>query len=204
MPWVRVLHYRETWAYVVAGMCTAPVWWFYLFWLPDFFNRQFGLNLRQFGLPLVAVYTVTGLGSILGGGLSAWLLRRGWSLNRARKTATLVCACCTVPIMFATRTQHVWLATGFFALAAAANQGWSATMFTVVSDVFPKRAVASVVGVGGMFSSLVSMGFSWLVGHILQSTGSYDTILLLCGSAYLGTWLVFHLMIPQIKPIKMD
>ena len=203
LPWRKVLQYRETWAFVACGIVTAPVWWFYLFWLPDFFNKQFGLNLRDFGPPLVAVYTVTGLGSVAGGGLSAWLLRRGWSLNWARKTAALVCACCAVPVVLATHTQSVWLAASFFALAAAANQGWSATMYTVVSDIFPREAVASVVGLGGMFSSVAAMGFSWLVGHILQSTGMYDKILLLCGSAYVVTWLIFHLMVPHIKPVKI-
>ena len=203
LPWRKVLGFRATWAYVVCGVLTAPVWWFYLFWLPDFFNKQFGLNLRDFGPPLVAVYLVTGLGSVAGGGLSGWLLRRGWSLNGARKAAALVCACCAVPVVLATHTQSVWLATSFFALATAANQGWSATMYTVVSDMFPKHAVASVVGVGGMFSSVSAMGFSWLVGHILQSTGAYDQILLLCGGAYLVTWLIFHLLVPQIGPIEV-
>ena len=204
VPWRKVLRYRETWAYVVCGIVTAPVWWFYLFWLPDFFNKQFGLNLRDFGPPLVAVYMVTGLGSVVGGGLSGWLLQRGWSLNWARKTAALVCACGAVPVVFATHTQSVWLATSFFALAAAANQGWSATMFTVVSDIFPRRAVASVIGLGGMFSSFAAIGFSWLVGHILQSTGVYDQILLLCSGAYLVTWLAFHLLVPQIRSIEIS
>jgi len=204
LSWGKLFQHRETWAYVAAGIVTAPVWWFYLFWLPDFFNKQFGLNFREFGLPLVAVYTVAAFGSIAGGGLSAWFLRRGWSLNRARKTAALICAFCALPVVFATHTRHVWLATSFFALAGAANQGWSATMFTVVSDIFPKRAVASVVGIGGMFSSIVSVGFSWLVGNILQNTGTYDKILLLCGGAYVATWVIFQLIVPQIKRIEID
>ena len=204
VPWSHLFRHRETWAYVVAGIVTAPVWWFYLFWLPDIFNKHFGLNFREFGLPLVVVYTVTAFGSVAGGGLSAWFLRCGWSLNRARKTATLVCAFCAVPVIFATHTRHVWLATSFFALAGAANQGWSATMFTVVSDIFPKRAVASVVGIGGTFSSVVSVGFSLLVGNVLQNTGVYDKILLLCGGAYVATWVIFHLIVPQIKPIEIQ
>ena len=203
IAWNHLFRHRETWAYVVAGVFTAPVWWFYLFWLPDFFHKQFRLNLREFGLPLVAVYTVTAFGSIAGGELSAWFLGRGWSLNWSRKVAALVCAASAVPVIFATRTHHVWLAASFFALAGAANQGWSATMFTVVSDIFPRRAVASVVGIGGMFSSIVSVGFSWAVGSILENTGVYDTILLVCGSAYLVTWVMFHLIIPEIRPIEI-
>jgi ACS family hexuronate transporter-like MFS transporter len=203
VPWRKILVFKETWAYIATGIFVGPVWWFYLFWLPDFFSKQFHLDLKSFGLPLVAVYSVTCLGSIGGGGLSAWFLRRGWSLNSARKTAALICACCTVPVIFATRTQYVWLATSFFALAAAAHQGWSATMYTVVSDIFPKKAVASVVGLAGTFASVAAMGFSWLVGYILQGTGVYDKILLICGLAYLLALGIFHTIVPKIQPVEM-
>jgi ACS family hexuronate transporter-like MFS transporter len=203
IPWLKVISYRQTWAYVATGIFVGPVWWFYLFWLPDFFSKQFGLNLKTFGLPLVAVYSVTCLGSIGGGWLSPWFLNRGWSLNAARKTASFICACCTLPVIFSTRVQYVWLATGFFALAAAAHQGWSATMYTVVSDIFPKKAVASVVGLAGTIAAVASMGFSWMVGHILQGTGTYDKIMLVCGSAYVIAWLIFHIIVPKIKPIEI-
>jgi ACS family hexuronate transporter-like MFS transporter len=204
IPWARLLRYREAWAYYGTCVLVGPVWWFYGFWLPDFFSKQFNLNIRQFGPPLVAVYTVTALGSIGGGGLSAWLLKRGWSLNWSRKTATLLFACCTLPVMFAPRVESVWLATAFFALAAASHQGWSATMYSVVADIFPKRAVASVVGFGGTLASLVSMGFFWLVSHILQGEGTYKTILLICGSAYVAAWLIFHIGVPRIKPVAVQ
>jgi ACS family hexuronate transporter-like MFS transporter len=203
ISWVKVLSYRQTWAYVATGIFVGPVWWFYLFWLPDFFSKQFGLNLKTFGPPLVVVYTITCLGSIGGGYLSPWLLNRGWSLNAARKTASFICACCTLPVIFSTRVQYVWLATGFFALAAAAHQGWSATMYTVVSDIFPKKAVASVVGLAGTIAAVASMGFAWMVGHILQGSGTYDRIMLVCGSAYVVAWLIFHIIVPKIKPIEI-
>ncbi len=203
VSWTKLLGYREAWAYYGTCVLVGPVWWFYGFWLPDFFNKQFHLDLRGFGLPLAAVYTVTIIGSIGGGGLSAWFLRRGWSLNAARKTASLMCACCTLPVIFATHTRYVWLATSFFAMAAAAHQGWSATMYTVVSDIFPKRAVASVVGFGGMLASFMSMGFFQLVSSILQGEGTYRTIMLICGSAYVVAWLIFHLGVPQIKPVEV-
>jgi ACS family hexuronate transporter-like MFS transporter len=203
ISWVKMLSFRQTWAYVATGIFVGPVWWFYLFWLPDFFSKQFGLNLKTFGLPLVAVYSVTCLGSIGGGWLSPWLLNKGFSLNAARKIASLICACCTLPVIFSTRVQYVWLATGFFALAAAAHQGWSATMYTVVSDIFPKKAVASVVGLAGTIAAVASMGFSWMVGHILQGTGTYDKIMLVCGSAYIVAWLIFHIIVPKIKPIEI-
>ena len=145
ISWVRLLGFRQAWAYYGTCVLVGPVWWFYGFWLPDFFAKQFHLNLKAFGLPLVVVYSVTAAGSVLGGGLSAYFLRRGWSINRARKTASFLCAVST-PASHYRPGEGVWLATGFFALAAAAHQGWSATMYTVVSDIFPKPAVASVVG----------------------------------------------------------
>jgi ACS family hexuronate transporter-like MFS transporter len=200
IPWVKLLRYREAWAYYGTCVLVGPVWWFYGFWLPDFFIKQFHLDLHKFGPPLVVVYTVTALGSIGGGGLSAWLLKKGWPLNRARKTATLLFACCTLPVIFAPRVDSVWLATAFFALAAASHQGWSATMYTVISDIFPKRAVASVVGFGGTLASLVSMGFFYLVGNVLQGEGTYKNIMLICGSAYVVAWLIFQVGVPQIKP----
>ncbi|HVM62807.1 MAG TPA: MFS transporter [Verrucomicrobiae bacterium] len=204
LPWRSVIRHRETWAYVSSGIFTAPVWWFFLFWLPDFYGRQFGFNSREFGIRLAAIYAAAALGSIGGGGLSAALLRRGWTINGARKGAGMACACCALPVMFATRANHAWLATVCFALAAAANQGWSSIMFTAVSDMFPKRAVASVVGFGGMCSSLVAVGFSRLVGGILQNTGVYDTILIYCGAAYMAALVAFHLLVPQIKPIEIE
>jgi ACS family hexuronate transporter-like MFS transporter len=204
IPWMKLLGYREAWAYYGTCVLVGPVWWFYGFWLPDFFSKQFHLSLKQFGLPLVVVYSVTALGSIGGGGLSAWFLKRGWSVNRARKSASLLCACCTLPVIFAPRVDSVWLATAFFALAAAAHQGWSATMYTVISDIFPKSAVASVVGFGGTLASLMSMGFFWLVSTILQGEGTYRNIMLICGSAYIVAWLIFHVGVPRIKPVRVE
>jgi ACS family hexuronate transporter-like MFS transporter len=203
IPWLRLIRYREAWAYYGTCVLVGPVWWFYGYYLPDFFNKQFHMDLHQFGPPLVVVYTITALGSIGGGGLSAWLLKRGWSLNWSRKTATLLFACCTLPVIFAPRVGSVWLATAFFALAAASHQGWSATMYTAVADIFPKRAVASVVGFGGTLASLVSMAFTYFVGHVLQGEGSYKNIMLICGSAYVVAWLIFHIGVPVIKPARI-
>lgn len=204
IPWLKLLRYREAWAYYGTCVLVGPVWWFYGYYLPDFFNKQFHMDLRQFGPPLVVVYSITALGSIGGGGLSAWLLKRGWPLNWSRKSATLLFACCTLPVIFAPRVNSVWLATAFFALAAASHQGWSATMYTAVADIFPKRAVASVVGFGGTLASLVSMGFTYLVGHILQGEGTYKNIMLVCGSAYVVAWLIFHVGVPVIKPARIE
>ena len=204
IPWIDLLAFRQTWAYVATGILVGPVWWFYLFWLPDFFSKQFGLNLATFGPPLIAVYSVTSFGSVAGGGLSAWLLRRGWSLNAARKTAAFACACCTVPVIFVPHLHAVWIATGCFALAAAAHQGWSATMYTVVADLFPTQAVGSIVGLGGSCAAVASMAFSWFVGRTLQSTGQYAQILPLCGSAYILAFLIFHIMVPRLDPVRAN
>jgi ACS family hexuronate transporter-like MFS transporter len=202
LPWLKLMRYREAWAYF-STCILGPVWWFYGFWLPDFFNKQFNLNLKAFGLPLAFVATAAALGSIGGGSLSAWFLKRGWSVNRARKTASFICAVCTLPVIMAPHVSSPWLAAAFFGLASAAHQGWSATMYSVVSDIFPKRAVASVVGFGGMLASFLSMGFFYLVGHVLQGEGTYKSIMLVCGSAYLVAWIMFHLGVPRIKPLEM-
>jgi ACS family hexuronate transporter-like MFS transporter len=202
LPWLKLMRYREAWAFFATAFL-GPVWWFYGFWLPDFFNKQFHLDLKNFGLPLAFVATAAVLGSIGGGGLSAWFLKRGWSVNRARKTATFICALCTLPVIAAPYVSSPWLAAAFFGLAGAAHQGWSATMYSAMGDIFPKRAVASVVGFGGMLASFLSMGFFLLVGHVLQGEGTYKTIMLICGSAYLAAWLIFHLGVPCIKPIEV-
>lgn len=204
IPWVRLLRCREAWAYSLAGMLLGPVWWFYGFWLPGFFHDQFKLDIRGFGLPLAIIATVSCLGSIGGGGLSAWFLKRGWSVNAARKTAALICAVCTLPVIITPHTDSVWLATGCFALASAAHQGWSATMYPVVSDIFPRPAVASVIGLGGTLGSLMSLVFFWIVSTILQDKGSYGTIMTICGGVYVVSWLIFHIGVPRIKPIQLD
>jgi ACS family hexuronate transporter-like MFS transporter len=203
LPWLELMRYRESWAYFTTCIL-GPVWWFYGFWLPDFFNKQFHLDLKHFGLPLAFIALSAALGSIGGGSLSAFFLKRGWPLNRARKTASFICACCTLPVIFAPRVDSPWLAAAFFGLASAAHQGWSATMYSVVGDIFPKRAVASIVGFGGMLASFLSMGAFYLVGMELQlGEGAYKTILLVCGSAYLVAWTMFHIGVPKIKPIEV-
>lgn len=204
IPWTKLLGYREAWAYYGTCVLVGPVWWFYGFWLPGFFHDQFGLNLGGFGLPLAFVATITALGSIGGGGLSAWFLKLGWPVNRARKAASMICAVCTLPVILSPHVSSAWLAASFFALAGAAHQGWSATMYSVVADIFPKRAVASVVGFGGTLASVVSLGFFYYVSTQLQDSGSYRTIMLICGSAYVVAWMIFHLGVPRIAPARIQ
>lgn len=200
IPWRRLLGYRQTWAFVVGMSFSAPIWWFYLYWLPKFLNKQYGLDLATMGPPLVVIYTMSTVGGIGGGWLSGVLLKRGWTLNASRKTALLVCALCVVPVVFAARASHLWLATLLIGLAASAHQGWAANLYTLVSDLFPKQAVASVVGLGGMFGSISAVAFSQSVGLILQATGSYWALFIAAGSAYLLALLIMQLLIPTMNP----
>jgi ACS family hexuronate transporter-like MFS transporter len=203
IPWTQLLGYREAWAYHLTGLLIGPVWWFYGFWLPGFFHDQFNLDLKNFGPPLALVGAGAALGSIFGGGLSAYFLKRGWTVNRARKTAALLCALCTLPVISTPYLHDKWLAAFFFALASAAHQGWTATMYPVVGDMFPKRAVPSVIGFGGTLASLMALAFFWFVSTQLDGKGSYGTIMLICGSAYVIGWIIFHIGVPVIKPVKI-
>lgn len=204
IKWRALLGYRETWACMAISICTSPAWWFYLFWLPPFFSSQFGLDLKGMSLPLVFIYSVTCLGSIGGGWLSSWLISRGWSVNWARKSTALLCAFGTVPILFTTLSHQMWVAAGLFALAAASHQGWAATTYTVISDLFPKSAVASVVGLCGMAGALAATLFAVLVGLVLEHMKTYAPILIFCGGAYIIAWLVLHILVPKIRPISMS
>jgi len=204
IPWHRLLRYRQTWAFVVGMSFSAPIWWFYLYWLPKFLNKQYGLNLGSLGPPLMVIYTMTTAGSIGGGWLSGSLLKRGWSVNASRKAALLICALCVVPVVFAAKASNLWVATLLIGLAASAHQGWAANLFTLVSDLFPKQAVASVVGLGGMFGSIAALAFSQSAGFILQTTGSYWVLFILAGSAYLLALIVMQLLIPKMKPAEVN
>jgi MFS transporter, ACS family, aldohexuronate transporter len=204
IPWAQVVRYRQTWAFAIGKFMTDPIWWLYLFWIPDFLQRNYGLDLKSIGLPIVVIYLVADVGSIGGGWLSSSLLKRGWSANAARKTAMLICALCVVPIIFASKASHLWVAVGLVAIAAAAHQGWSANIFTTASDMFPRRAVGSVVGIGGMAGAVGGMVISLVVGEILQRTGSYVPVFLIAGFAYLTALLVIHLLAPKLEGPKLD
>jgi ACS family hexuronate transporter-like MFS transporter len=200
IPWKRLIPHRQTWAFAIGKFMTDPIWWLYLFWIPDFLNRNHGLDLKSIGLPLVVIYLVADVGSIGGGWLSSSLIKRGWAVATARKTAMLVCALAVVPIVFASRTSSLWVAVCLVALAAAAHQGWSANIFTLASDMFPRRAVGSVVGFGGMAGAVGGMLIAVLVGEILQRTGSYVPIFIIAALAYLLALGIIHLLAPKLTP----
>ncbi len=204
VPWSRLLPHRQTWAFAIGKFLTDPIWWVYLFWLPDFLNKQYGLDLKSFGIPLAVIYVIADFGSVGGGWISGFLIKRGWSVNGGRKTAMLICALAVVPIIFASMTANLWLAVVLVGVAAAAHQGWSANIFTLTSDMFPKQAVGSVVGIGGMAGAVGGMLIAKVVGWILDATGSYVPIFAIAASTYLIALAIIHFMAPKLEPAKLD
>jgi len=203
IPWKRLIPHRQTWAFAIGKFMTDPIWWIYLFWLPDFLKKSYAIDLKNVGLPLITVYLIADVGSVAGGWLSSSMIKRGATINRARKTAMLICALAVVPVVFAAKASSVWIAVLLVGLAAAAHQGWSANLFTTTSDMFPRRAVGSVVGIGGMAGAIGGMLVSKVVGYILQFTGSYLPIFIIAGSAYLIALLVIHLLAPKLEPVDV-
>lgn len=204
IAWSVLLPHRQTWAFVLAKFLTDPIWWFYLYWLPSYLTEKHGVSLTGLGLPLVIIYNAACVGSIFGGWLAAAFLKAGWTVNRARKSAMLVCAACVVPIATVARVHSLWGAVALISLAAAAHQGWSANLFTLASDMFPGRAVASVVGIGGFGGAIGGMGIATLTGYLLQLTGSYVPIFAIAGSAYLVSLLIVHLLAPRLRPVPLS
>lgn len=202
--WGVLIKKRQTWAFIIGKFLTDPVWWFYLFWLPKWLNESRGMDMQHIGLPLVVIYAMTTIGSIGGGWISSALLRAGWSVNGARKTAMLICACCVLPIAFVSQVDNLWGAVAIVGLAAAAHQGWSANLFTTASDLFPKRALGAVVGIGGMAGSIGGVLFSEVIGQVLQRTGHYWVLFAIGASAYLIAFAIMHLLTPRMQPAKLE
>lgn len=203
IPWLQLMRHRQLWAFALGKFLTDPIWWFYLFWVPTFLYNTYNLKLTQLGLPLVTIYLLADVGSIGGGWLSSWFIKRGWDVNKSRKTAMLICAIAVVPIIFASQAKDLWSAVLLLGLATAAHQGWSANIFTTASDMFPKKAVGSVVGFGGMAGSVGGMIFSASAGLILEFTGSYMSLFLIAGSVYLLALLFYQLLVPRIEAIEI-
>lgn len=203
ISWRFVATRRETWAFLLGKFITDPVWWLFLFWLPDFFAKTYDLDILSFGPPLVAVYLLADVGSVGGGWLSSRLISGGWSVNRGRKTTMLICALCVTPISVAIYAQDLLVAVGVIGLAAAAHQGWSANLFTLVSDVFPRRAVATVVGFGAAGGAIGGMFIAKFAGWTLEATGSYLPLLAFASVAYLVALGVIHLLTPRLAPVAL-
>jgi ACS family hexuronate transporter-like MFS transporter len=198
-----LIPHRQTSAFAIAKYLTDPIWWFYLYWIPNFLRDKHGLDLTTIGPPLIAIYLVADIGSIGGGWLSSTFIKRGWTINRARKTAMLICALAVTPIVLAANVKSLWVAVGLIGLAAAAHQGWSCNLFTTTSDMFPRQAVGSVVGMGGMAGALGGATLAVATGYILQSTGqNYTIVFFIAGSAYLIALSVIQLLAPQLRPVE--
>jgi MFS transporter, ACS family, hexuronate transporter len=198
IPWAQLLRYPGTWTYIVGGVLTNPVWWFYNNWVPSFLFSKFQVNLLALGLPLVVIYLMTDVGSVGGGWLSGRLIKSGFGVFSARKLALLACACCTLPVFMAPMVDSIWTAVFLIGLAMAAHQGFSANLFTLVSDTMPKGAVAGAVGLGGCISSILSGFSAKLVGRLLDATNNNYTLLFFIGAgAYVAATLAVHLMLPK-------
>jgi ACS family hexuronate transporter-like MFS transporter len=205
VPWASLLRYRQTWAFVIGKSMTDPVWLFYLFWLPKFLDASWGVKLSGLAAPLVAIYVLADVGSVGGGWFSSRLISAGWTVNRSRKTAMAIAALLILPTLFAPYTKSLWLAVAIVSVAAAAHQWWSCNLFTTVSDMFPRRAVGSVVGIGGFVGAMSAMGFQRLTGYILDASGSdYRIIFVICAVVYVGALLLFHLLVPAMEQAPVE
>ncbi len=204
VPWARLLPCKETWAFGLAKLLTDGVWWFYIFWLPGYWQKTFHLTLEGNRLPVMLSFGISIVGGIYGGYLSGALIKRGESVGVARKTALFLCALCILPIVLVPFVNSLWMVVGLVCLAMAAHQGWSANLFTVPSDLFPKAAVASVVGIGGFLGACAGAGFDVFVGHIVQWTHSYVAVFAVCGCTYFLALLLLHLMSPKFAPADLD
>jgi ACS family hexuronate transporter-like MFS transporter len=216
IPWLDLLPHRQTQAFIIGKFLTDAIWWFYLIWFAKFMNEQFGLDIKKIGLPMITVYLMADVGSIAGGWQSSWLMKRGWSANAARKTAMLTFAICVVPVVAAPLvhgTYHIagnwympaeWVAVLLIGTATAAHQGFSANLFTLTSDMFPKSAVGSVVGLGGFSGAIGGLLMNLSAGRARDYFGSYFLMFAVAASAYLLALLVIHLMVPKLEPIKLQ
>jgi ACS family hexuronate transporter-like MFS transporter len=202
VPWLKLLNKRETWAFAFGKLLCDPVWWFWTFWLPGYFQRTFHLTLGKSSAPIMVVYAACSIGSIYGGYISSAMLKRGKSLNAARKTAMLVCAIAVLPVLYAPYTHNLWVVVGLVGLAGAAHQGFSANIFTLTSDLFPKAAVGSVVGIGAMTGAVTGFTAQLVTGRIVRV--SYLPCFIYAGSAYLVALLIIHLLSPKLEPAKLD
>jgi len=212
VSWLKILSFRQTWAFVVGKFLTDPIWWFYLFWLPAFLKAQYHIEGTASAIPIAAVYFMTTFGSVFGGYLPLYLTKKGWPVYKARKTSMLIYAVCVVPVVFAqyAGSFSMWYAVLVIGFAASAHQAWSANIFTTASDMFPKKAVASVVGIGGMAGATGGILIAWVSGILFdhyKALGKIETgyyiMFIVCGSAYIIAWTIMHYLAPRLKMVNI-
>ncbi|MGH7677883.1 MAG: MFS transporter [Gemmatimonadaceae bacterium] len=203
-PWLSLFRYRQTWAFIAGKLLADPIWWFYLYWLPKFLDSKYDVQLAKLAAPLIVIYLIADVGSVGGGWLSSWLIKRGWSVNRARKTVMLAMAILIVPTTLASQTPSMWAAVVIVGVAAAAHQAWSANVYTLASDMFPRSAVGSVVGIGAFAGAMGGVAFQRMTGRVLQANGSdYTPIFVVCGLAYVTAWTIIHVLAPRLEPVRL-
>ncbi len=213
VSWIKLLSFKQTWAFFIGKFLTDPIWWFFLFWLPAFLKAEYNLVGMQVSIPLMVVYTMTTFGSIFGGWLPLRFIKNGWDVPKARKTSMLIYAFFPLPVLFSQELgqYNMWFAIIIIGIAASAHQAWSANIFTTVSDMFPKRAVSSVTGIGGMAGAIGGMLIAELAGVVLNHykglgniKAGYFVMFIICGLAYLTAWLImFKILIPKMKPVEL-
>jgi ACS family hexuronate transporter-like MFS transporter len=210
VSWLKLLGYKQTWAVFTGKFFTDPIWWFYLFWIPSYFNNVYHLDLKKSWILVSSVYLVAGVGSVLGGYISGHFIGKGWTVVKARKRCMFIYALCVVPVFFIQYVSSQWMAVALISLAAAAHQAWSANIFTTASDMFPKKAVSSVVGIGNMSGAVGGILFPLLIGIILDHfkligkiTAGYNIIFIICSCAYLFAWLMMHLLAPKMERVDI-
>ena len=204
VPWISLFRYRQTWAFIVGKLMADPVWWFYLYWLPKFLDAKYGVKLAQVAAPIIVVYVIADIGSVGGGWLSSALIKRGWTVNLARKATMLAMALLIVPTALVSHASGMWPAVLIVGVAAAAHQAWSANVYTLASDMFPKSAVGSVVGIGAFAGAMGGVVFQRVTGRVLQANGSdYAPIFVVCGLAYVTAWTIIQLLAPRLEPARL-
>jgi ACS family hexuronate transporter-like MFS transporter len=213
VKWVKLLGYRQTWSFAILKFFSDPIWWFLLFWLPSFLNKQYGMSKMELAIPIAVVYFLAMFGSIAGGWLSGWFIGRGWAVHRARRTTLLIFAILEVPMLLAQYLGSInyWYAVLVIGLATSAHQAWSATIFTTVSDMFPKKAIASVVGIGGMIGAfgviIIAKTAGLLLDHF-KALGNlergYSIMFMICAFSYLIAWVLFSLLVPRMPKVKLE
>ena len=203
ISWFQLFPVKQTWAFAIGKFLTDAIWWFYLFWFPLFMNDRFGIDIKTIGLPMIIVYLLADIGSVGGGWLSSFLLKKNWSVNKARKTAMLTCALLILPVALAPHVSGEWIAVILIGVAAAAHQGFSANIFTLTSDMFPRKAVGSVVGIGGFAGAMGGFFMNLGAGWLKQNTGNYEIMFAIAGIVYLIALLIIHVIVPKIEEVKI-
>jgi len=203
-PWIKLFSFKQTWAFAIGKFLSDPVFSFFFFFLPKFFYTQHGIMLDKIGPPIMVIYIMSDVGSVAGGWMSSFLIKRGWSVNKSRKATMLMAALCVTPVYFASQTQHVWIAVMLIGLAMAAHSAWSANLFTIPSDMFPQRAVGSVIGIGSMIGAIGGMFGATTAGFLLESTGSYTVLFSVAGMVYLIAFGIIQWLAPDMKSVDLE